>query len=157
MTKDRCDVLVIGAGAAGLAAAIEARTLRANVVLIEKNDAPGGTTGWSIGSFTATQTPHQISAGIKDSTDAHFDDMRRFAGKDADRDNPGLRRLFVENLSDTLRWLMSMGVEFFGPMPEPPHTKPRMHNVLSAGHEGAERRRPLRPKSTLRAAAERNH
>lgn len=56
--------------------------------------------------------------------------MPRFAGKDADRDNPGLRRLFVENASDTLRWLMSMGVEFFGPMPEPPHTKPRMHNVL---------------------------
>ena len=55
--------------------------------------------------------------------------MPRFAGKDADRDNPGLRRLFVKNASDTLRWLMSMGVEIFGPMPEPPHTKPRMHNV----------------------------
>ena len=130
MTKDRCDVLVIGAGGAGLAAAIEARTLGANVVLIEKNDAPGGTTAWSIGSFTATQTPHQISAGIQDSTDAHFDDMPSSAGKDADRDNPGLRRLFVENAGDTLRWLMSMGVDFFGPMPEPPHTKPRMHNVL---------------------------
>ena len=55
--------------------------------------------------------------------------MPRSAGKDADRDNPGLRRLFVENASDTPRWLMSMGVEFFGPMPESPHTKPRMHNV----------------------------
>lgn len=130
MTIKACDVLVIGAGGAGLAAAIEARTLGADVVLIEKNDAPGGTTAWSIGSFTATQTPQQQAAGVHDSPDAHFEDMPKFAGKDADRDNPDLRRLFVDNANDTLRWLMSMGVEFFGPMPEPPHTKPRMHNVL---------------------------
>ena len=125
-----CDLLVIGAGGAGLAAAIEARSLGASVILIEKNDAPGGTTAWSIGSFTATQTPQQLAAGIEDSPDAHFEDMPKFAGKDADRDNPALRRLFVDNANDTLRWLMSMGVEFYGPMPEPPHTKPRMHNVL---------------------------
>ncbi|MGB0630653.1 MAG: FAD-dependent oxidoreductase [Alphaproteobacteria bacterium] len=130
MKSDTCDVLVIGAGGAGLAAAIEARTLGAGVILIEKNDAPGGTTAWSIGSFTATQTPQQLAAGIEDSPDEHFDDMPKFAGKDADRDNPDLRRLFVDNANETLRWLMSMGVEFFGPMPEPPHSKPRMHNVL---------------------------
>ena len=130
MKSSECDVLVVGAGGAGLTAAIEARTQGARVILIEKNDAPGGTTAWSIGSFTATQTPHQLAAGIEDSPDAHFDDMPKFAGKDADRDNPDLRRLFVDNANDTLRWLMSMGVEFFGPMPEPPHTKPRMHNVL---------------------------
>lgn len=126
----KCDVLVIGGGGAGLAAAIEARTGGANTILIEKNDALGGTTAWSIGSFTATGTPQQQKAGIDDSTDAHFEDMPKFAGPDADRDNPVLRRLFVENANDTLRWLMSLGVEFFGPMPEPPHTKPRMHNVL---------------------------
>lgn len=130
MKNLQCDVLVIGAGGAGLAAAIEARAQGANVILIEKNDAPGGTTAWSIGSFTATQTPQQLAAGIEDDPDAHFDDMPKFSGKDADRDNPELRRIFVDNANDTLRWLMSMGVEFFGPMPEPPHTKPRMHNVL---------------------------
>lgn len=125
-----CDVLVIGGGGAGLAAAIEARTGGARTILIEKNAALGGTTAWSIGSFTATGTPQQIKAGIEDSTDAHFEDMPKFAGPDADRDNPILRRLFVDNANDTLRWLMTLGVEFFGPMPEPPHTKPRMHNVL---------------------------
>ena len=125
-----CDVLVIGGGGAGLAAAIEARSRGAHVVLVEKNPELGGTTAWSIGSFTATQTPQQIAAGIEDDPDAHFEDMPKFAGKDADRDNPALRRLFVDNANDTLQWLMSMGVEFFGPMPEPPHTKPRMHNVL---------------------------
>ena len=130
LQKSDCDVLVIGGGGAGLAAAIEAKTNGARTILIEKNEALGGTTAWSIGSFTATGTPQQQSAGIEDSTDAHFDDMPKFAGPDAHRDNPALRRLFVDNANDTLRWLMSFGVEFFGPMPEPPHTKPRMHNVL---------------------------
>ena len=130
-SKNTCDVLVIGGGGAGLAAAIEARSTGAHTILIEKNPELGGTTAWSIGSFTATGTPQQQKAGIEDSTDAHFADMPKFAGPDADRDNPGLRRLFVDNANDTLRWLMSMGVEFFGPMPEPPHTKPRIRTPKS--------------------------
>ena len=130
MSDMKCDVLVIGGGGAGLAAAIEAKAQGASVILIEKNPELGGTTAWSIGSFTATGTPQQKAAGIEDNPDAHFADMPKFSGKDADRDNPALRRLFVDNANDTLRWLMSMGVEFFGPMPEPPHSKPRMHNVL---------------------------
>lgn len=124
------DVVVIGGGGAGLAAAIEAATYGARVVLLEKEPALGGTTAWSIGSFTAAATPHQRIAGIEDSADAHFADMAKFAGALASRDNPALRRLFVDNASDTLRWLMAQGVEFFGPMPEPPHRLPRMHNVL---------------------------
>lgn len=125
-----CDVLVVGGGGAGLAAAIEARDAGASVVLLEKNPALGGTTAWSIGSFTATRTPQQLAAGVSDSPDEHFADMPKFAGPLAARDNEKLRRLLVDNANDTLRWLMGHGVEFFGPMPEPPHTKPRMHNVL---------------------------
>jgi succinate dehydrogenase/fumarate reductase flavoprotein subunit len=125
-----CDVLVIGGGGAGLAAAIEAADNDAHVILLEKNPELGGTTAWSIGSFTATQTTQQLAEGIEDSPDEHFADMPKFSGPLADRDNPALRRLFVDNANGTLRWLEDLGVEFFGPMPEPPHTKPRMHNVL---------------------------
>jgi cation diffusion facilitator CzcD-associated flavoprotein CzcO len=128
--RDACNVLVIGGGGAGLAAAIEAAGRGAAVILLEKNAALGGTTAWSIGSFTATQTPQQLARGIEDSPDEHFADMPKFAGPLAERDNPALRRLFVDNANETLRWLMAMGIEFFGPMPEPPHSKPRMHNVL---------------------------
>jgi succinate dehydrogenase/fumarate reductase flavoprotein subunit len=127
---DRCDVLVIGGGGAGLAAAITARDNGASVILLEKNSALGGSTAWSIGSFTATQTPHQLAKGIEDSPDEHYEDMPKFSGPQADRDNPKLRRMFVDNANETLRWLIGHGIEFFGPMPEPPHTKPRMHNVL---------------------------
>jgi len=36
----------------------------------------------------------------------------------------------VDEVPETVRWLTSLGVVFFGPMPEPPHSKPRMHNIL---------------------------
>ncbi|HLA20756.1 MAG TPA: FAD-binding protein, partial [Pseudolabrys sp.] len=41
-----------------------------------------------------------------------------------------LRRVLADAMPDTFRWLLQHGVRFYGPMPEPPHSKPRMHNVL---------------------------
>ena len=46
------------------------------------------------------------------------------------RDNPQLRRILTEEMPRTFTWLLQHGVRFVGPMPEPPHTRPRMHNVL---------------------------
>jgi fumarate reductase flavoprotein subunit len=124
------DVLVVGAGGAGLAAAIEAAEAGARVVLLEKNDAPGGSTSWSIGSVSASQTPHQRAQGIDDTPQAHWEDMPGFAGDLADRDNDELRRVLCDAMPDTFQWLLDSGVRFMGPMPEPPHRVPRMHNVL---------------------------
>jgi succinate dehydrogenase/fumarate reductase flavoprotein subunit len=124
------DVIVIGGGGSGLAAAATAAKLGRSVILLEKNAKPGGTTALSVGSISATNTPLQLNNRIKDSPKAHFEDMALFAGPLAGRDNPGLRRILTDNVTDTVNWLMSLGVEFFGPMPEPPHRLPRMHNVL---------------------------
>jgi succinate dehydrogenase/fumarate reductase flavoprotein subunit len=124
------DVIVVGGGGAGLAAAAEAARLGRSVILLEKNPQTGGTTSWSVGSVTATNTPHQQRAGIKDSPHAHFEDLALHAGALAPRDNLALRRLLVENTTDMLEWLMRLGVVFVGPMPEPPHRYPRMHNVV---------------------------
>jgi succinate dehydrogenase/fumarate reductase flavoprotein subunit len=124
------DVIVVGAGGAGLAAAIEARAAGASVLLLEKNDLPGGSTAWSIGSVTATQTPHQRRRGIVDSPADHWADMPGFAGELAGRDNAELRRVLCDEAPATFQWLLDSGVRFMGPMPEPPHRQPRMHNVL---------------------------
>jgi succinate dehydrogenase/fumarate reductase flavoprotein subunit len=132
------DVVVIGGGGSGLAAAIEAASLGRRTVLIERNDRLGGSTAKSIGSFTATNTPHQLRKGIRDCPDDHFEDMARFSAASKRvresrypiQDNTALRRVFVDNVPETFRWIMSMGVEFYGPLPEAPHRKPRMHNVL---------------------------
>jgi fumarate reductase flavoprotein subunit len=124
------DVIIVGAGGSGLAAAIEARAAGARVLLLEKNVAPGGSTAWSVGSVTATGTPHQLRKGIADTPESHWRDMAGFNGDLDARDNAPLRRALADEIPDTFRWLLSQGVRFYGPMPEPPHTKPRMHNVL---------------------------
>jgi succinate dehydrogenase/fumarate reductase flavoprotein subunit len=124
------DIIVVGGGGSGLAAAISARYVGANVLLLEKYHELRGSTGLSIGSVTATGTWHQKRAGIQDSPEEHFEDMPKFAGTPAPVDNVALRRILVENVTETVDWLMQLGVQFYGPMPEPPHRKPRMHNVL---------------------------
>jgi succinate dehydrogenase/fumarate reductase flavoprotein subunit len=128
--EETFDVVVVGGGAAGLAAAIEAREGGASVVLLEKNHALGGSTAWSIGSVTATRTAHQRARGIVDSPADHWADMPGFAGPLAGRDNDTLRRILCDEMPATFQWLLDSGVRFMGPMPEPPHRQPRMHNVL---------------------------
>ena len=124
------DVIVVGGGGTGLAAASEVARLGRKVILLEKNPQTGGSTSWSVGSITAINTPHQKKAGISDSADAHFEDMALHAGALAPRDNLALRRVLVDNTTGMLEWLMSLGVVFVGPMPEPPHRCNRMHNVV---------------------------
>ncbi|MBI2291261.1 MAG: FAD-dependent oxidoreductase, partial [Betaproteobacteria bacterium] len=117
----KADVVVVGGGGSGLAAAVGAATAGARVILLEKNNNLGGTTARSIGSITATQTRYQAREGISDSPAEHYRDMELFT-KDLPRpDNDVLRRVLTENVPETVRWLGSMGVEFLGPLEEPPH------------------------------------
>ncbi|MFN0072801.1 MAG: FAD-dependent oxidoreductase, partial [Chloroflexota bacterium] len=124
------DIIVIGGGGSGLAAASEAAALGREVILLEKNPSTGGTTSWSVGSVTITQSPHQRRHGIQDSPDEHFEDMAKHAGALAPRDNLALRRVLVDHTTEMLEWLERLGVVFVGPMPEPPHRVNRMHNVV---------------------------
>lgn len=131
---EETDILVIGGGGSGITAAIFARKHGANVVLLEKFHELRGSTGLSIGSITATGTQLQASAGVHDSTEAHFEDMGKFAekflGEKAKDDNLELRRILVDNVGESVQWLVDLGITFQGPMPEPPHRQPRMHNIL---------------------------
>jgi hypothetical protein len=130
IAEETFDVVVAGGGGAGLAAAIEACTAGRTVVLLEKSASLGGSTAWSVGSVTASATPYQTRKGIKDRPADHWREMAAFNGELDPRDNPDLRRVLADAMPDTFRWLLSHGIRFYGPMPEPPHRKPRMHNVL---------------------------
>lgn len=129
--REHADVVVIGGGGSGMAAAISAAEQGARVIVLEKNPDLGGTTRLSVGSITATGTRLQKAAGVHDTPDEHFNDMSLFLSPElAQKENLELRRVLVDHVPETLEWLIRIGLCFYGPMPEPPHTKPRMHNVL---------------------------
>jgi fumarate reductase flavoprotein subunit len=97
------DVLVIGAGACGLAAAIAAHDAGATVAIIEKLDRPGGNSSLSTGSVPAAGTRFQREAGIDDSTDRFIEDLIRKGGP---TDCPDLLRRLVETSAETVEWLV---------------------------------------------------
>jgi len=132
-------VIVIGGGAAGLAAAAEAARLGRKAVIVEKGDRVGGMTSWSVGTLTATNTPHQIRAGIKDTPDEHFQDLELHAGHLAPRDNLALRRILVDHSNEMFEWLTKIGVTFIGPIPDPPHRYPRLHTAVPSAEVFAHR------------------
>jgi fumarate reductase flavoprotein subunit len=125
------DLVIVGAGGSGLAAAARGAELGLSVALLEKQPQPGGTTGIAVGSFTANRTKHQYKAGVQDTLEAHTFDASQFAPADIEcRNNDSLRSYFLSESAQTLDWLSGMGLVFHGPSPEPPNRVPRMHNVV---------------------------
>ena len=131
MTTHNYDVVVIGAGGSGLAAALSSADAGVKVLVLERRPQPGGTTGIAVGSFTASETRFQASAKIEDRVAWHAEDAGEFADPDVEaRNNDELRRFFLENAAETLHWLADFGLSFFGPSAEPPNRVARMHNVV---------------------------
>ena len=124
------DVIVVGGGGSGLAAAVEASRQGVAVTLLEKQHQLGGTTGVAVGSFTAACTSLQRAAAVEDRTTWHRQDIAKFAPHREPKNNTSLRAWLAEHAANTLEWLLAMGVEFSGPHPEPPNRLPRMHNVV---------------------------
>ena len=104
------DIIVIGGGFAGLAAAIEARSAGASVIVLEKMRAPGGNSIISDGGIAAAGTALQHKLGIVDSPEIMAADMLR-AGLGLN--HPELVRVLAEKSDETLRWSAEyLGVEY---------------------------------------------
>ena len=97
------DVLVIGAGACGLSAAIAAHDAGVSVAIVEKRDRPGGNSSLSTGSIPGAGTRFQRDAGIEDSADTLYADLMRIAGE---TDCPALVRRLCEQSAPTVEWLV---------------------------------------------------
>ncbi len=69
-TEMTTDVVVIGAGGAGLAAAASAKQHGAEVIVLEKLAMIGGSTGLSGGGISATGTKFQEAEGIEDTKES---------------------------------------------------------------------------------------
>ncbi|GAA1913066.1 FAD-dependent oxidoreductase [Nocardioides hwasunensis] len=108
MSDHDFDVIVIGGGGAGLAAAVSAAERGASVILFEAEGELGGSTQLSAGMFTAAGTSVQKELGVDDSVDRffqHYMDLNQWLLK------PGLVRRFCELSGPTLEWLLGLGLE----------------------------------------------
>lgn len=102
------DLVVVGAGTAGMPAAIEASGLGLKVLVVEGSDRLGGTLWRSWAQMSAAGTSLQRAKGIRDEPHLHFDDVMRISKGTAD---PTLVRLAVNHAPRVIEWLLGMGFD----------------------------------------------
>lgn len=108
MTYDT-EVVVVGGGAAGLSAALEAANNGAKVMLVEKLPMTGGSTARSGGKVQAAGTDIQKSHGVEDNADLYYNHLMTVGENKVD---PVKIRLIADNSLADFNWLVENGVEF---------------------------------------------
>jgi flavocytochrome c len=129
------DVIVIGSGFAGLAAALEARRQCRSVIVLEKMRVPGGNSAISGGLIAAAGSELQEKSGIEDSPELMLADMLT-AGMGYN--HAELARIVAEHSLETLQWTIEeLGVRY-KPMLSHlgGHSVPRTYNTENTSGSG---------------------
>ncbi|ARA93908.1 FAD-binding dehydrogenase [Rhodothermaceae bacterium RA] len=138
------DVVIVGAGIAGIVTALELLDRSRHVVLLDRDTADhlGGLAPWSFGGLFFVGTPEQKRLGIRDTPDLALRDWHAFAEFEPGDDWP--RRWaeqYVHGCTETVyRWLRDRGITFF-PVVHwverglfvPGNSVPRFHMVWGTG------------------------
>ena len=106
------DIIVIGSGAAGMAAALTAAESGAKVVVTEKAPHHGGTSNFAQGLF-AVESEMQRQRYIGITRDEAFKTAMDYSHW---RANPRLVRAIIDKSASTVDWLVRQGVEFEEPV-----------------------------------------
>jgi urocanate reductase len=104
------DLIVVGTGFSGLAAALTAGELGLHVLLLEKMGVPGGNSIIAGGGANAVDPVRQKRQGIEDSHDLHF--RQTMAGGDHINDPEKVRYLVEHALEDGVHYLERLGVSW---------------------------------------------
>ena len=105
---EHTDLVVIGSGAAGLAAALTAAEGGLRVMILEKQRSIGGSSNFFEGTF-AVESELQRKEYITYSRDEAFKAFMEYSHW---RANPRIVRAFVEESAATISWLQKQGVSF---------------------------------------------
>ncbi|MDG1168817.1 MAG: FAD-dependent oxidoreductase [Sulfitobacter sp.] len=144
-----CETLIIGAGACGLVAALSAKEAGQEVLVIEADALPSGSTALSAGLIPAAGTKVQKAAGITDDPALFARDIQ---AKAHDENEQALVDLMAGHAGGVIDWLMDRhGLPFsvVTNFDYPGHSQRRMHglptrsgaelvNALRAACEAAE-------------------
>jgi fumarate reductase flavoprotein subunit len=128
-------VLIAGAGACGAVAALAATDAGADVLLLEQDLIPRGTTSMSQGLICAAGTQPQRRAGVQDDPDVFYADI---LAKTRGQTDTALARVIADRAGECVDWLIDrhdmpyeLDIRFraaYG------HSRPRVHGWL--GHSG---------------------
>jgi fumarate reductase flavoprotein subunit len=130
------NVAIVGAGAAGLVAALRAKAAGAQVLVLERDALPAGSTALSAGLIPAAGTRFQREAGIDDDEDMFVSDIRRKAHFEPEEARV---RNLVRAVGPALEWLADrhdLPFSVIGNFTYPGHSAFRMHGLSS--RSGAE-------------------
>jgi len=120
------DIIIVGAGMAGLCAAVEAAEQSASVLVLEKEAEMGGSSLLSGRYMAFAETDLQKSEGIVDSTECLVNDMLS-VGDGAN--DPVLVEAYGSHQLETYEWLVNKGVLFHAIQAVSGHSVPRGHTI----------------------------
>lgn len=104
------EIIVVGAGGAGMAAAVKAAQKGAkHIVVLEKLNFPGGNTLISQGFINAADPVRQPKQGIKDSWQHHAEQTLEAGDFRGQKDRVDV---LCRNAYPTIEWLESLGMQF---------------------------------------------
>ena len=108
MTKMEADVVVVAAGASGLAASISAAQQGAKVITFEKGSTTGGTGNMGMGPFGVESRLQRLKqhGPTRDEAFKIFMDYTHW------RVDAQLVRAYIDKAATTIDWLEKLGVEF---------------------------------------------
>ncbi|WP_293868832.1 FAD-dependent oxidoreductase [uncultured Alsobacter sp.] len=124
-------LVIVGAGAAGLVAALAAIETGVEPLVLERDPVPRGSTALSAGLIPAAGTRFQEALGIADTPDLFARDIQRKAHGDSD---PGLVSLVTAEIPRAIEWLADAhGLPFsvVNDFNYPGHSARRMHGLPS--------------------------
>lgn len=125
MKEITCDVVVVAAGPAGLAAAISAAENDMSVVVFEKSMNTGGAANMGMGPLGLGTSVQRKELATVDKNKA-FDMFMNYTHWRVDAN---LVRKYFDKSADTIDWLQDMGVEFYKASKYFPGSEPTWHIV----------------------------